>query len=258
MPPEIDLFNADCLEIMENVIPDGSVDLILCDLPYGTTACKWDSIIPFDKLWVSYRKLLKQDGVIVLTASQPFTTVLINSNIAGFRYSWIWNKGRGSNFQNAKYQPMKSHEDICVFSVPRTRYNPQFWFSTPYKVSKGKRAKSIEGLSGGSAATERAESISEDGRRYPLSIIDFTRDGDRVHPTQKPVALMEYLIKTYTNEGMTVMDNCMGSGTTGVACKRLNRNFIGIEKDPGYFAIAEKRINETVAGSGLEVKSDVA
>jgi site-specific DNA-methyltransferase (adenine-specific) len=228
---------------METLAP-ASVDLILCDLPYGTTACKWDSVIPFEPLWAQYRRIAKPNGAIVLTASQPFTTALIGSNMRDFRYSWVWDKVRGSNFQNARRQPMKSHEDICVFYRAQPTYNPQFWYGKPYATKERERSREVEGLSGGSAANICAATVSEDGRRYPLSIVRHSRDGDRIHPTQKPVALMEYLIRTYTNEGETVLDNCMGSGTTGVACVNTNRRFIGIERDVDYFSIASARIAE--------------
>lgn len=236
-----DLYHGDCLEVMAQ-LPDASVDMILCDLPYGTTACKWDTVIPFEPLWAQYRRIAKRNAAIVLTASQPFTTALIASNMREFRYCWVWDKERGSNFQNARRQPMKSHEDVCVFYRAQPVYTPQWWYSTPYKVSGGVRSKAIEGLSGGSCANIHPGTESADGRRYPLSIVRLPRDSSRIHPTQKPVALMEYLIRTYTQEGETVLDNCMGSGTTGVACVNTGRKFIGIERDDKYFAIASERI----------------
>jgi len=239
----INLMHGDCLELMKD-IPDGSVDMILCDLPYGTTACKWDTVIPFAPLWEQYKRVTKRNAAIVLTASQPFTTALIGSNMREFRYSWVWDKVRGSNFQNARRQPMKCHEDVCVFYAAQPTYNPQHWYGKPYATKERNRAREVEGLSGGSAAIVCAATVSEDGRRYPLSIVRLARDGSRTHPTQKPVALMEYLIRTYTNEGETVLDNCFGSGTTGVACVNTNRRFIGIEKDDKYFEIARKRIDE--------------
>lgn len=230
----------DCLEVMAG-LPDASVDMILCDLPYGTTACKWDTVIPFEPLWEQYRRIAKRNAAIVLTASQPFTTALIASNMREFRYCWVWDKVRGSNFQHARRQPMKSHEDVCVFYRSQPTYNPQYWFGKPYATKERPRARGVEGLSGGGAANVCAATVSEDGRRYPLSIVKFSRDGDRSHPTQKPVALMEYLIRTYTNEGETVLDNCMGSGTTGVACANTGRRFVGIEREPKYFDIACRR-----------------
>lgn len=240
---DIALHQGDCLELMRD-IPDGSIDMILCDLPYGTTACKWDTTIPFKPLWEQYSRVIKQNGAIVLFCDEPFTSQLVNSNIKQFRYKWIWNKTRGSNFQNARFMPMKCHEEICVFYGKKPVYNPQFWYSKPYKTAERKRSREIEGLRGGSAAETCTATISEDGRRYPLSILTYARDGSRIHPTQKPVALLEYLVKTYTNEGETVLDNCMGSGSTGVACVNTGRRFIGMELDPAYFGIAKKRIQE--------------
>ena len=240
----IDLMHGDCLELMKQ-IPDKSVDMILCDLPYGITACKWDSIIPFDKLWEQYKRIVKDNGAIALFGSEPFSTKLRASNLSMFRYDIVWDKTRGSNFANARKQPMKSHEIISIFYKHLPRYNPQFWYAKPYKTTTKVRSKEIEGLRGrGSVATICTSTISEDGRRYPLSIVSFPRDGSRIHPTQKPVALCEYLIKTYTNEGETVLDNCMGSGTTGVACVNTDRNFIGIELDDHYFEVATERINQ--------------
>lgn len=243
----IKLYNGDCLEIMKS-IPDKSIDMILCDLPYGTSANCWDVLIPFDKLWQQYERLIKDNGAIVLTASQPFTTKLINSNIKLFKYEWIWNKTRGSNFASSHKQPMKSHENVCVFYKKQPTYNPQYWYSTPYKSCSYKRGKAIAGIGRKNKTSASAYCLgygSEDGRRYPLPIIEIKRDTNRIHQTQKPVALMEYLIKTYTNEGECVLDNCMGSGTTGVACKLTGRNFIGIELDEHYFEIAQQRIENT-------------
>lgn len=237
------LLNGDCLEIMQD-IPDRSIDMILCDLPYGTTANKWDCVIDICKLWYAYKRIIKENGAIILFCDEPFTSKLVSSNLKMFRYKWIWNKKRGSNFQNARFMPMKSHEEIAVFYKKKPVYNPQFWFSTPYKTKERKRNVEIQGIRGGSAASICTETISEDGRRYPLSILEFSRDGRRMHPTQKPVALLEYLIKTYTNEGETVLDNCMGSGSTGVACVNTGRKFIGMELDKKYFEIAKNRIDE--------------
>ena len=230
----VNLMLGDCLEIMKE-IPDGSVDMILCDLPYGTTQCKWDSIIPFEPLWEQYERVIKDNGAIVLTASQPFTTALINSNIKYFRYSWIWEKEQGVNFLMAKKQPLKVHEDICIFSKKQTIYNPQMTQGKPYISGKGD--------SGEVTGKVKKIQTKNSGTRYPKSVTQFKRETG-LHPTQKPVALLEYLIKTYTNEGMTVLDNCMGSGSTGVACINTNRNFIGIELDNTYFEIAKKRIED--------------
>lgn len=245
---KIDLKQGDCLELMKN-IPDKSVDMVLCDLPYGITACKWDSVIPFDDLWAAYKRIIKDNGAIVLFGSEPFSTKLKSSNLSMYRYDWVWDKQRGSNFATARKQPMKSHEIISVFYKHLPIYNPQFWYSKPYKTSEKKRNKKIEGLQDGSVANICTATVSEDGKRYPLSILSFPRDNDRVHPTQKPVPLLEYLIRTYTNEGEIVLDNCMGSGSTGVACVNTRRDFIGIELDEHYFDIAKKRIQDALSGN---------
>ena len=238
MVSEINLFNADCLEIMENVIPDNSIDLILCDLPYGTTQNKWDSIIPLDRLWQCYTAVSKEQTAIVLTAAQPFTSSLVMSQPESFKYEWIWHKTKATGFLNAKKQPLREHESVVVFYREQPTYNPQGL--KPFnKVTR----RGSFGTNYCKAKPNECENFQEN-TGYPRSILEIASQGKTEHPTQKPVELMEYLIKTYTTEGMTVLDNCMGSGTTGVACKRLNRNFIGIEKDPEYFKIAEKRINE--------------
>jgi len=224
------LLQGDCLDLMRQ-IPDGAVDMVLCDLPYGTTACKWDSVIPFEPLWREYRRICR--GAIVLTASQPFTTALIGSNLQDFRYCWVWEKEQGVNFLLAKKQPLKVHEDVCVFYKEHPAYSPQMTCGAPYVSGKGD--------SGEVSGSVRKVQTVNDGTRYPRSVQKFNRETG-IHPTQKPVALMEYLIRTYTNDGETVLDNCMGSGTTGVACVNTGRNFIGIEKDEKYFAIARDRI----------------
>ena len=239
----------DCLERMKE-IPDGSVDLIITDPPYGTTACKWDSVIPLEPMWEQLKRIIKPAGAVVLFGSQPFTSVLVASNLKMFKYEWIWEKAVGSNFAALKYQPMKEHENILVFCKGTTVYNPikeerkgsgKQRQKAGYANSKA-TAKTGQFIGGIMDATKRTNDYEE--LRYPSSIQYFNnRDKDRgMHPTQKPVALMEYLIKTYTVEGETVLDCFMGSGTTGVACKNLNRNFIGIEKDETYFKIAQDRI----------------
>ena len=241
--PNIELIQGDCLEKMKD-IPDKSIDMILCDLPYGTTACKWDTVIPFDKLWVEYERIIKNNGAIVLTARQPFTSKLISSNLKLFRQTWVWDKVIGVNFMNAKKMHTQGFEDICVFYKSLPIYNPQMETGKPYKDSRN-----IEHRTQTEALGSRANYIPQDnkGERYPRGIIRFSaRNNSPLHPTQKPVDLLEYLIKTYTNDDMVVLDNCMGSGSTGVACKNLNRNFIGIELDSDYFKIAEKRINENL------------
>jgi len=238
----IDLRHNDCLIEMES-IADHSIDMILCDLPYGTTACKWDSIIPIDGLWLQYKRIIKKNGAIVLTAAQPFTTVLISSNINNFRYDLKWIKKAATGFYNANRMPLRAHEDILVFYKSLPTYNPQKTKGKPYKCTRGSASDVYVGK-------DLTETNNESGERFPLSWIEIKRDKEKYHPTQKPVVLMEYLIRTYTNEGEVVLDNCMGSGTTGVACVNTGRNFVGIEKDPDYFQIAKKRIedaNETTS-----------
>lgn len=230
----IDLHLGDCLEVMKQ-IPDKSIDAIICDLPYGTTSNKWDSVINLDALWMQYKRIC--NGAIVLTAQTPFDKVLGYSNLKMLKYEWIWVKENGTGFLNAKKAPLKNHENVLVFCDKQPTYNPQMRTGfKPYKQKAG-RASSNYRPQIGNIVTE------SNGDRYPLSVIEFQRDKNKLHPTQKPIALMEYLVKTYTNEGDTVLDNCMGSGTTGVACKNLNRKFIGIEQDPTYFQIAKERIN---------------
>ena len=229
----ITLLKGDCLERMKE-IPDGSVDMILTDPPYGTTACKWDSIIPLEPMWEQLKRVIKPNGAIVMTASQPFTTTLIASNMKMFRYDLKWCKTQGTGFYNANRMPMRAHEDILVFYSALPCYNPQKTEGTPYTQKRGSASDVYQGK-------DLHVTIS-DGGRHPLSWKVFKRDKTKQHPTQKPVALMEYLIKTYTNEGETVLDFTMGSGTTGVACVNLNRRFIGIEKVDEYFEIAEERI----------------
>jgi len=230
----VDLHLGDCLEVMKQ-IPDKSVDAIICDLPYGTTQNKWDSVIPLDLLWNQYKRICK--GAIVLTAQSPFDKVLGCSNIKMLKYEWIWKKESGTGFLNAKKAPLKDHENVLVFYEKQPTYNPQMRTGFKPYVCK-------QGSVGSNYGKVNPENITQsNGDRYPLTVIEFKRDKDKIHPTQKPVALMEYLVKTYTNEGDTVLDNCMGSGTTGVACKNLNRKFIGIEQNAGYFQIAKSRIN---------------
>ena len=238
------LSNACCLTAMQH-IPDGSVDMVLCDLPYGTTACKWDVVIPFEPLWEHYKRVIKPNGAIVLTASQPFTTTLVASNIRDFRYCWVWEKEQGVNFQLAKKQPLKVHEDICIFYGAQPTYNPQGL--SDCVIQKSNRGKG--GRLGHIASENKRSGYVQTKTGYPRSIQKFGRETGQ-HPTQKPVALMEYLIRTYTNEGETVLDNAMGSGTTGVACANTGRKFIGIERDATYFDIAKRRIEEAFVKSG--------
>ena len=248
---QIDLKHGDCLELMKD-IPDGSVDMILCDLPYGTTACSWDTIIPFEPLWAQYKRIIKGNGAVVLTASQPFTTTLIMSNITNFRYEWIWHKNTTSGFALAKKQPMRNHENVCVFYKTQPTYNPVKELRDMSDDSKKRMNydfSSVKGVNQINGGIKKVQYIPDSKElSYPKSVqkVDniANSDNERVHPTQKPVELMEYLIKTYTNENETVLDNCMGSGTTGVACVNTNRNFIGIEKEQKYFDIAKSRIDD--------------
>jgi len=243
--PKIELIQGDCLEKMKD-IPDGSIDMILCDLPYGITQNKWDSVINLPLLWQEYNRILKNTGACVLFCAQPFTSVLIASNINNFKYDWCWKKPKGTGHLNAKKQPMRDKEEIAVFYREQCTYNPQMTEGSPYKDKAGKDYSSTSSMTGsyGAYTNYREENT---GFRYPKQVIAFgVVERGILHPTQKPVALLEYLIKTYTNEGETVLDNCMGSGSTGVACKNLNRNFIGIELDQEYFKIAEKRVNENL------------
>jgi len=240
-----ELWHGDCLEVMQS-IPFGSVDMILCDLPYGTTACKWDTVIPFEPLWAQYRRVAKRNAAIVLTASQPFTTALIASNYGDFRYCWVWDKTKGGNFALARKQPMKSHEDVCVFYSAQPTYNPEMETRGAVRKKGGGKASDNFGI---------VPTVAYNNTYYPKSIVRFST-GSRVdhhHPTQKPVALMEYLIRTYTNEGETVLDNCMGSGTTGVACANTGRRFIGIERERKYFDIACERIENAQRQRRLSV-----
>lgn len=233
------IYNIDCLDGMK-YIKDKTIDMILADLPYGTTKNKWDLIIPFEPLWEQYERIIKDDGAIVLTADSVFTAMLILSNVKLYRYSLVWDKQRGSDFLNANRKPLKSHEDILVFYKHQPTYNKQYWYSTPYKKTKNSTLSNNYGDRG------EAWSESEDGKRNPLSILSFSRDASRLHPTQKPVALFEYLIKTYTNEGDLVLDNVMGSGTTAIACINTKRDYIGFELNQEYFEITNKRIQEYI------------
>lgn len=235
----INLIHGDCLEVMKS-IPDGSIDAIITDPPYGTTACKWDSIIPFEPMWAELKRIIKPNGAIVLFGSQPFTSALIMSNPKMYRHEWIWNKITASGFQIAKHTPMRQHENILTFSKNKINYYPIM-----IKMDKPDTYKCY-------TKSESSPLAKNDGikrtrtHKYPKTIINISNANKKgnLHPTQKPVALLEYLIKTYTNENETVLDFTMGSGTTGVACKNLNRNFIGIELDKDYFNIAKGRIGD--------------
>lgn len=228
------IYKEDCLEGMKK-IPDKSIDMILCDLPYGTTRNKWDIIIDLDLLWGQYERIIKDNGAIVLTAQTPFDKVLGVSNLKMLRYEWIWNKKSGTGYLNAKKMPLKNHENILVFYKKLPTYNPQMTKGKPY--SKKSRRKSSNYNSHKQVLT-----VNE-GLRYPLTIQSFNKETG-LHPTQKPVALFEYLIKTYSNEGDTILDNCMGSGTTAIACLNTNRNFIGFELDEEYYNLANERVEK--------------
>jgi site-specific DNA-methyltransferase (adenine-specific) len=244
------IHNEDCLEGMKK-IKDKSIDMILCDLPYGTTDCKWDSIIPLEKLWNEYERIIKDNGAIVLTATQPFASLLINSNLKLFKYDWIWEKDQGSNFINVKNEPLKKHENVLIFSKGtianksnrRMVYNPQGLVPCEIKKSNTNKRKN------GGYLSERENfndnEYKQTFKNYPTTILKYQRDRG-LHPTQKPVAMFEYLIRTYTEQGDVVLDNCMGSGTTAIACIQSGRNFIGFENDieHGYYETAMKRINE--------------
>lgn len=235
------IYCMDAIEFMKQ-IEDKSVDMILCDLPYGTTNCSWDSILPLRELWEQYMRIIKENGAIVLTASQPFTSKVIISNLEFFRYEWIWEKSKASNFLDAKKRPLKSHENILVFYNKLPIYNPQMTIGKPYDkgIEKRKRVEVFHDMKGNNKL------INESGNRFPKSIIYFrTAESEgKFHPTQKPIALFEYLIKTYTNEQDLVLDCCVGSGTTAVACKQLNRNFICNDNNEDYVEIANKRLKE--------------
>lgn len=230
----------DCIELMKD-IEDKSVDMVFCDLPYGTTQNKWDSIIPLEQLWEAYSRIVKNNGAIVLTASQPFTSKLVVSNMENFRLEWIWKKTVGSGQLNIKSQPLKVHESVLVFYKEKPTYNEQKTEGKPYKINR-----KAEAFKDGSYGKQKDHIKNNDGFRHAQSIIQISNPRIKGgHPTQKPVDLCEYFIKTYSNEGDTVLDNCMGSGTTGVACKNTKRNFIGIEKDENYFNFAKNRIDNT-------------
>lgn len=234
----------DCIEKMA-LLNENTVDLVLCDLPYGTTKCSWDEIIPFDKLWPLYRHVLKPTGCVILFGNQPFTSCMIQSNLPWFKQSLVWNKNKCGSPALAKIRPMQVHEDVVIFAPGRTTYNPQMGEGEPYTRKSSKPEGYVGRCNRHGYGLKPKTEFTNEGTRYPKSILNFSRDfsaQQQVHPTQKPVPLLEWLIKTYSNEGETVMDNTMGSGSTGVACINTNRDFIGIEKDAEFFKIARKRI----------------
>ena len=269
------IYNEDCLEGMKR-IPDKSVDMILCDLPYGTTACAWDTIIPFESLWEQYERVIKENGAIVLTASQPFTSALVMSKPELFKHEWIWEKQKASNFMAAKYSPLKYHESILVFGKGRVNYNPQKYKVLEIEELISKTKKELEQIMINReydrfGKIDRRKVVndpttnkqhlgnrvvrtrnSDTGYRNPKSVLKINKSINKnIHPTQKPVPLFEYLIKTYTNEGGTVLDNCMGSGTTAIACMNTNRNYIGFELDETYHAKSLERINNHTVETNL-------
>ena len=251
---KINLIHGDCLEAMR-LIPDGAVDMVLTDPPYGTTACKWDSVIPFEPMWEQLKRVAKKNGAIVLFGKEPFSSILRCSNLNMFKYDWIWKKDTKSNFPQASFQPLNNIEDVIVFSKGYARnfpkgsdkindimvYNPQMSDGKEYKIPKASKTTEVFNVNHKNGEYKHKE--KDTSKRFPFNTIEIKTDKKRVHPTQKPVVLMEYLIKTYTNEGETVLDFTMGSGTTGVAAKNLNRKFIGIELDEDYFNIAKDRID---------------
>lgn len=259
------IYNEDCLTGMQR-IPDGSVDCVICDLPYGTTACKWDSVIPFEPLWNEYKRLIKPIGAIVLFSQQPFTSALIMSNIEMWKYNWIWKKDNGSNFLNAHHQPLKITEDICVFGYAATteskkgvylNYNPQMRQGfKPYQCVSGAQRKDTAMVRGKCRAQNGGTLTVSDGNRFPINILDYKRDKERLHPTQKPVDLIAYLIRTYSHPGDIILDNTIGSGTTAVAAIREKRHFIGFELNREYYDIAVKRIKEEWAQLSLYASNE--
>tara|TARA_B100000212_G_C27280206_1_gene492742 strand:+ start:31 stop:765 length:735 start_codon:yes stop_codon:yes gene_type:complete len=236
----IELIHGDCLEEMKK-IQDNSIDMILCDLPYGTTACKWDTVINFDLLWEQYRRIIKDRAAIVFFGSQPFTSNLVMSNPKWFRYEWIWQKEKGANFGNVKYHPLKYHENIIVFSKKAHKYKPQMEKREEKNKRKNKPRLTNVRVQFGKPFIAYTKTSNLDFK-YPSSIQKYTSVRKAIHPTQKPILLLEYLLKTYTDENDLVLDNCMGSGSTGIAAKNLKRSFIGIEKDETYYKIAKERI----------------
>ena len=232
------LWHGDCLTLMKD-IDTNSVDMLLVDLPYGTTQCKWDSIISLKDLWIEYNRIIKDNGAMLFHCAQPFTSNLIMSNVKNFKYEWVWEKSKASNYLNAKKQPLRAHESIAVFYRKPPTYNPQMTQGEAYNKGTAKRETEVYG-------SQRAVEVKSDGERYPRTVQYFVtaeKEG-KLHPTQKPIALTEYFVKTFSNPGDVILDNTMGSGTTGVACVNLDREFIGIEKDKEYFDIAVERRSE--------------
>ena len=232
------ILKGNCITLLKDLKED-SIDMILVDLPYGTTSCKWDSIIPLELLWKEYNRVCKEEAAMVFTSAQPFTTTLAQSNLNNLRYSLVWEKPNGTNPFQASIMPMKKHEDILVFYRKLPTYNPQMVSGKAYKWNSTR-----SGGEAGSITQSKETPIDNKGTRYPSSVLHFKQERG-LHPTQKPVPLMEWLIRTYTNEGDVVLDNTMGSGTTGVACKNTNRKFIGMEQDADYYNTSKKRLDNT-------------
>lgn len=227
------IFNENCLEGMKR-IPDKSIDMVLCDMPYGITNCKWDSIIDLEKMWSQLKRICNVNSPIVLFSQMPFSATLVASNTTMFKYNWVWDKPQGTGHLNAKKMPLKNHEEICIFGTKNITYNPQFTLGKPYKIKSGR---------GSDNYSSQQQVITENkGFRYPLTVLKFNKDKEKLHPTQKPIALCEYLIKTYTNENDIVLDFCIGSGTTAIAAINTKRNYIGFENDEKYFNSAINRI----------------
>lgn len=242
------VYNEECIEGM-NRIDDHSIDMILCDLPYGTTACKWDTIIPFDSLWKQYKRIIKKNGAIVLFGSEPFSSLLRTSNLSWFKYDWYWKKSKGSNFPHAKNMPLKIIETISIFSNGiiahsgnRMAYNPQGVQKSTVIVKQNPNTSELKYHR--ESQSQHREGYLCQGANYPTTLIMHGSEGKSIHPTQKPVALCEYLIKTYSNEHDVILDNCMGSGTTAIACMSTNRSYIGYELDAHYYQVLTKRIQE--------------
>ena len=246
---EYELWNGDCLELMKD-IPDKSIDMILCDLPYGTTKCKWDVILPFNNLWEQYNRIVKENGAIILFGTEPFSSELRLSNKSDYKYDIYWVKEKPTNFMQVKKRVGKLTENICVFYKKQCTYNPQMVKHNGKKVTNkpSERNAKFKSVVASDSPTLSIKPYEDTGYRYPCDILNINREklGSTVHPTQKPVELLEWLIKTYTQEGEIVLDNCMGSGSTGVAALNINRKFIGMELDEKYFQIAEKRIQDIV------------
>ena len=239
------VYSGDCLEVMKD-IPDKSIDMVLTDLPYGTTACKWDIVIPFEPLWEQYKRIIKDNGAIVLTASQPFTSALVMSNLKMFKYEWIWEKSRKTGFPNANRQPLRNYEDVLVFYNGQSKYNPQNLIKKEIPKKVNRKKPKNDTVNAGENDGSLCKEYIQEYENYPSQILKISNEGNTIHPTQKPVALFEYLIKTYTNEGDLVLDNCAGSGTLGIAAINTKRNYILIEKDEHYCEVARDRISEYI------------